>query len=193
MNPEDPGSSARFNRQPLVNAGDDEAAAREFAPVRSRTMLLVARFEDPCAAQTWRVAQSLITLRDQINALAPRRRKDSDGTIGDAAHCGRESDHNPHVRNGAMGIVTALDITHDIAGGCNCAELAERLQHSHDVRIKYVIWNRRMYSSYAHANDGPWVWRPYAGENPHDKHMHVSVVEDERLYDDTTPWIISST
>ena len=193
MNSDDPGHLARIERQPVVNAGDDEAAAREFAPMRLRMMFSVVRFDDPCAAQAWRVAKSLTTLRDQINALAPKRRKDSDGTIGDAAHCHRDSDHNPHVRDGSMGVVTALDITHDVAGGCDCVTLADQLRNSRDERIKYVIWNRRMYSSYVHGEGGPWVWRPYTGSNPHDKHMHVSVAEDKRLYDDTTPWQVSTT
>ena len=60
----------------------------------------------------WRVAQSLIRLRDQINLAAPTRSKASDGTIGDAAHATRDSDHNPWVKEGALGIVTAMDITH---------------------------------------------------------------------------------
>lgn len=30
----------------------------------------------------WRVAKSLLILRDQINQYAPHRNKDSDGTIG---------------------------------------------------------------------------------------------------------------
>jgi hypothetical protein len=139
------------------------------------------------------VAKSLTTLRDQINALAPKRRKDCDGTTGDAAHCGRESDHNPHVRDGSMGVVTALDITHDTAGGCDCAVLTERLRNSQDERIKYVIWDHRMYSSYPHGDSSAWAWRPYSGHNPHDKHMHVSVVEDKRLYDEMTSWKVSAT
>jgi hypothetical protein len=61
----------------------------------------------------WRPAKSLIQLRDQINQIAPNRSKASDGTIGDAAHASRASDHNPWVREGDAGVVTAIDITHD--------------------------------------------------------------------------------
>ncbi|HKV33547.1 MAG TPA: hypothetical protein VJP89_04485, partial [Pyrinomonadaceae bacterium] len=59
----------------------------------------------------WRVAKSLLRLREQINELAPNRSKASDGTIGDAAHASRKSDHNPWVKDGSIGVVTAMDIT----------------------------------------------------------------------------------
>lgn len=31
----------------------------------------------------WRLAKSLVTLREQVNALSPNRSRVSDGTIGD--------------------------------------------------------------------------------------------------------------
>lgn len=71
---------------------------------------------DTEAPPSWRVARALLTLRREVVALAPRRSKASDGTISDAAHQGRNTDHNPWVRDGGVGMVTALDITHDPAG-----------------------------------------------------------------------------
>ena len=68
----------------------------------------------------WRVAQSLETLRFQLNAMAPGRSKASDGGIGDTDHQNRNSDHNPWVLDGSRGVVTARDFTHDPAGGCDC-------------------------------------------------------------------------
>jgi hypothetical protein len=138
------------------------------------------------AADTWRVANALLCLRDQVNIKAPNRSKASDGTIGDAAHARRSSDHNPHVRDGAIGVVTAMDITHDPAHGCDAGRLADALIASRDPRIKYVIWNRRI----ASATVSPWIWRPYSGANPHDKHVHVSVVAEKSLYDDIETWQI---
>jgi beta-lactamase superfamily II metal-dependent hydrolase len=139
---------------------------------------------------SWRAAKSLITLRDQVNQRAPRRSKASDGTIGDAAHCQRTSDHNPWVRDGSVGVVTALDITHDPARGCDANTLAEAIRASRDPRVKYIIWNRRIANSAAIGGSQPWQWRPYGGVNPHTRHVHISVKPDKASYDSTAVWAI---
>lgn len=135
----------------------------------------------------WRVARSLLTLRDQINAAFPNRSKLSDGTIGDAAHATTNSDHNPWVKDGDMGVVTALDITHDPDDGCDCNKIVNALVASRDKRIKYVIWNGRIISS----TISPWVWRTYTGSNQHNKHFHLSVNSTKSLYDSTAAWSIA--
>lgn len=132
---------------------------------------------------TWRLAKSLETLRAQINAAAPGRSKVSDGTIGDAAHASRSSDHNPHVKDGKTGIVTALDITHDPRNGVDAQAIADALKASADPRIKYIIWNKRIWTPAKSPN-----WRPYTGTNPHDKHIHISVLPNQVRYDDGGPW-----
>ncbi len=132
----------------------------------------------------WRVAISLEVLRNQVNAAYPGRRKENDGTIGDAAHQARMSDHNPWVKDGAVGVVTALDITHDPIHGVDTYAIAEALRRSRDRRIKYVISNRRIFSSQLHA----WEWHPYTGANPHDHHVHISVLPNKALYDSQSPW-----
>jgi hypothetical protein len=134
----------------------------------------------------WRPAKSLVRLRDQINQTAPNRSKANDGTIGDAAHAARNSDHNPWVKDGDMGVVTAIDITHDPEDGCDAEQMVQTLVRSRDTRIKYIIWNRRMISSQVQ----PWVWRDYAGKNPHTKHFHLSVKPDKDSYDATDTWQI---
>lgn len=131
-----------------------------------------------------RVAKSLDTLLAQINAMAPGRSILSDGALGDEAHRARKSDHNPD----ANGVVTARDYTHDPAHGMDAGEIAERLRLSKDPRIKYVISNRRIFSS----KQQPWEWREYTGENAHTKHVHVSVMDVPELYDDTKPWLIDA-
>jgi hypothetical protein len=129
---------------------------------------------------TWRVAQSLKKLLAEVDARWPDRRKDSDGTIGDTAHQHRKSDHDPN----SHGVVCALDITHDPKSGCDSYALAEVLRASRDPRIEYVISNRRICSSVVE----PWAWRSYNGSNPHDHHVHISVKQDQTLYDDASPW-----
>ncbi len=132
---------------------------------------------------TWRLAKSLETLREQVNALAPHRSKDSDGSIGDEAHASRASDHNPYIRDHGIGVVRAIDITHDPGGGLDSYALAEILRKNADRRIRYIISNRKI------ANPGQ-AWRKYSGSNPHDHHVHISVSEAKSLYDDTSPWTI---
>lgn len=132
---------------------------------------------------TWRVAKSLDVLLEQINELAPERSKISDGSIGDPRHAAAMSDHNPN----ASGVVCARDFTHDPANGADMNLFGEALRESTDDRLKYVIWDREMFSSYPTSGHAAFSWRPYSGSNPHDKHMHVSVHGD---YDDTRPWQI---
>lgn len=122
----------------------------------------------------WRVARSLDVLLAQLNERAPHRSKVSDGSIGDAAHAARVSDHNPD----AAGIVHARDFTHDPAGGLDCHRLAAQLVASRDARIKYVIWDRRIWQG---------SWQPYSGIDDHTHHLHLSVVAGPAA-DTTTPW-----
>jgi len=127
---------------------------------------------------TWRLAKSLETLRRQINEAAPGRVKTSDGTIGDAAHASRTSDHNA-----VDGVVHAIDITHDPVHGVDCGAIAEALKSSGDPRLKYIIWNRRIWN----PAESP-AWSAYDGKNPHNKHIHVSVPRARTLCDDPRPW-----
>ncbi len=141
---------------------------------------------------SWRVAASLLALRDQVNLAWPGRSRASDGTIGDARHRSRDSDHNPWIEDGAVGVVSALDLTHDRAGGCDMEKVVEAVRASRDRRIKYIIWNRRICSSSAVGNATAWAWRAYGGSNPHDKHAHFSVKASKALYDNPDPWSIGA-
>lgn len=131
----------------------------------------------------WRLAKSLEVLRDQINKAYPNRSKKSDGTIGDAAHASRKSDHNPWVKSNGLGVVTAIDITHDPANGVDGHVLSRQL--ADDPRTKYVIYNFQIYRSYKPKLG----WASYSGTNPHVHHVHLSVRPE--LMDQTTPWPIS--
>lgn len=146
----------------------------------------------PRPAAGWRLAGALEQLRDQVNGWAPNRKKVHDGTIGDAAHAARASDHNP---NGA-GVVTAIDITHDPANNCDGKAIAKSLVSSRDRRVKYIIFNGQIWRSYDRPKSGSrpflaaWMPERYTGPNPHDKHVHISVGATPDLYDDERPWSV---
>jgi hypothetical protein len=139
---------------------------------------------------TWRVARSLDVLLAEINTAAPDRNKISDGSIGDASHATRDSDHNPFViDSNGIGVVRARDFTNDPAGGFDCNDFAPRvaaLMRDHPALGPgaYVIWNRRIWSC-DRDNEG---WRAYTGSNPHEHHCHVSVALAADGYDSSAPW-----
>jgi hypothetical protein len=115
-----------------------------------------------------------VTLRNQVNKRWPKRDKRSDGWIGDKAHAGRQSDHNPDAR----GLVHALDIDADLDPKDPGA--AQRLANqivayaSSGIpganRIKYVVFNDQIASG-TYANS-MWKWR--GSGYGHLRHIHVS-------------------
>lgn len=151
------------------------------------------------AMATWRLAYSLETLRDQVNAAWPNRDRSSDGAIGDAAHAATPSDHNPN----AAGVVCAYDIDTDLDGTDDSSStamdlLVERIRLAPHPDIKYLIYRGRMFSAYARDPYPPFVWRPYTGADPHTSHAHVSVGvgrdgQSVQPYDDRIPWAVPDT
>ena len=145
---------------------------------------------------SWRLARSLIQLRKEIDAAFPERSTRSDGSIGDAAHATRASDHNPWVRDPAGivdGVVTAIDVTDDDASGADMHKLVEWLtQVSRDPRIKYLIHEGRIYSSYPTSSAPAWAARPYSGVNAHKQHLHISVNKEPNRFDDGDAWGVAS-
>lgn len=131
----------------------------------------------------WRLANSLIVLRNEVNQMFPGRSKASDGAIGDARHQGEWfSDHNPNTR----GVVCALDLTQDAAHGADMGPLTEYLRTHRPPALKYMIYNRRICS----AKTG-WAWAPYSGSSAHLEHAHFSVGPTPAQYDDTGTWNVA--
>jgi len=134
--------------------------------------------------RSWRVAASLLALRREINARWPNRDRRTDGTIGDANHCGpgKRSDHCPN----SAGVVRALDVDVDGIPAGWLAEHVRRRGADGDRRLAnggYVIFNRRVASwSY------DWRWRIYNGASPHTDHIHISVSLDASGYDASGAW-----
>ena len=119
----------------------------------------------------WRLAQPAIELGDQVDAAAPTRSKVSDGTIGDAAHSSRSSDHN--VRDG---VVRARDITHD-PGRWDAHAHARRVAAAVLPCVKYIISAGEIWtpSRAKLPKLGRRGWTKYRGANRHDKHAHFSI------------------
>lgn len=130
---------------------------------------------------SWTLAPALDQLFDDVNRLWPTRSKALDGTIGDAAHSARKSEHNPNREPGddvPDGYVTAADIT---KSGVDVARLLAALIG--DKRVWYVIHAGSIYSrTYGFAK------RAYTGSNPHTSHIHVSLRQTREACDDRSPW-----
>ena len=172
------------------NFGDDMEATAEFNG--DNAFSNCEGNPKPKPWKDWRPAKSLVALRKQINSMAPKRNTKSDGMVGDLAHQLNDSDHNPWVWDKVLnkGVVTAIDITHDPAGKCDCNVMAKSLATIKDPRIKYVIWNKKIINASSINGSEPWTWRPYNGKNPHDKHIHISVKCDIDNYDSESRWNI---
>lgn len=137
----------------------------------------------------WRVALALVTLRNQVNAKWPNRDKASDGSIGDAAHAARTSDHNPWITDKkGFGVVSAIDIDADLSPVESVKVLVDALFASRDPRIKYLIFNGKITQRDSHGIIAGWI--DYHGVNAHKHHMHISVKSDPKSYDSTDAWDI---
>lgn len=124
-------------------------------------------------SMSWKLVAGGTTLRDQINHRWPNRDKRSDGSIGDAAHQARQSDHNVDSK----GLVHAIDVDEDLKGSKHDnVWLADqiiaypRMKRAGSSRLKYVVYESQIASgTYA---DHFWTWR---GDNyGHTIHMHIS-------------------
>lgn len=137
----------------------------------------------------WRNCTASVRLVEEVNQRWPNRSRVSDGTVGDAAHATRSSDHNPWLILRGEGIVRARDIT---ANGIDAPWLAEFLRQrgqAGDPRLRgggYIIFNRRITTS-------DWRgWKTYTGTNPHTSHVHVSFSQAPSGFDSANAWGITN-
>ena len=124
---------------------------------------------------SWHLAPALDQLRAEVNALWPNRSKASDGTIGDAAHSARTSDHNPNARRS----VNAIDIT---ASGIDTGKLINAAKAHPSVR--YIIHRGRIMN----RDIGNFQSRHYSGSNPHNTHVHISIYQSATAERRTQSW-----
>jgi hypothetical protein len=114
-----------------------------------------------------------LSMLRQATALAPLRKKASDGLLPSIAHLklSPNSDHNTGL---------AVDLTHDPKHGIDCQDIFQRLKE--DDRVAYLIFNGKIWSrKYKSQGD-----RKYTGSNQHTKHLHVSIRPE--FAGDTSPW-----
>lgn len=137
----------------------------------------------------WVLAPSLCLLVDEFDHAWPGRDHQSDGSIGDARHQNEPggSDHNP-----SNGYVDAVDIDTDLGTG-NMEAVADQLRTSHDPRISYGIFNRRIFRSYDKPSIPAWTWAPYTGTDPHTNHLHLSIRKVAPAREDLHPWSLTTT
>lgn len=111
------------------------------------------------------LAPVLAANRAYLNRLFPNRDKTSDGWVGDTSHAARASDHNPDWDSG--GIVRATDTDKDGLPDPMAVVLAMIVHPS----TNYVIFNHFIWSRVRGFRRAA-----YTGSNPHDKHIHWSIL-----------------
>ena len=125
----------------------------------------------------WFTVPAVTVLGQQITIIRPGVFP-TDGTVASRIHdqVSPTSDHSPD----GDGAVRAIDFGGDTGF---LADTTEQMRLSEDRRIKYVIHNERMFSSYPKPGYPPYTWRPYTGANGHITHAHVSTLAE---FDDVT-------
>lgn len=120
----------------------------------------------------WYLNRSLTTFRDAVNEAYPKRKKHSDGTIGDRAHAASVSEHNPDWD----GSVDAWDMDVNLLGGSTATgtkaekDEVEKLieEFKKQPFAQLVIWDGHIYN----RDIGNWRKRTYSGKNKHTQHVH---------------------
>jgi hypothetical protein len=129
----------------------------------------------------WIKASWIPPLFAAFNAIAPNRSTGSDGTIGDTAHQGSASGHNPDDTPGSnpertdadnIAEVRAADVTVTLnAPGVSMEQIVQRVlaTPAERDRLIYIIFNRRIW-----RKSNGWKQESYSGSNPHTGHAHFS-------------------
>lgn len=124
-------------------------------------------------------APACVAALAEATKLWPTRNTAADGILSSRKHqqVYGTSDHD---------LGNAFDLTHDPNDGVDCNLLSAMLRARVDPRVKYIIWNRRIWNPSISPD-----WRVYDGDNPHTAHMHVSIYASQR--DNLGLWWVLST
>ncbi len=143
----------------------------------------------------WELVPCLEQLRTELNQIAPKRDKTTDGTIGNAAHQKSVSDHNDDeigrvpIRDAdSKHEVHAIDLDTDLREPNLTMEMVvqhtlSRCRTGKEKRLRYVIYNRRIWE----ASNG-WKQRKYIGDSPHTEHAHFSASYETKLEASIASW-----
>lgn len=125
-------------------------------------------------------APALIQLRNEFDQRWPKRDKASDGCCASSTHSTQNptSDHEPGAKGATPGYAHAFDFDEDLDASTHSLMFLVPIL-LRDSRCKYIIYEKQLFYP-----DG--TVRAYTGINPHDKHLHLSILPgatfDKRLW-----------
>ena len=136
-------------------------------------MVRFARSGTNWEGRRWILNPAVDALCGQVEQAFPKAHA-ADGTVASQSHdaVNPSSDHRPYPYTGP-GVVYAVDVGETTEDDGEL--LAEELRRCRDPRLRYVIHESRLFSSYATGSRAAWAWGKYTAANPHTDHVHVSV------------------
>ena len=119
---------------------------------------------------------------DEIEAAYPDRTA-HDGTVASRGHDANnpKSDHRPKPTIG-KGIVRAVDAGEKVEN--DGIVLADAIRATRDERVKYVLHENRIFSSYPRPGRAAWEWATLSIGHP--SHVHTSLTAKADA--DGSPW-----
>ena len=98
-----------------------------------------------------------------------------DGTVASQGHDARSpnSDHRPRPVDASPAVVRAIDVGEKVED--DGEDLFEQLRATRDPRIKYVLHEDKIFSSYARNTRDPW--EVHTQSVGHYSHVHISFTE----------------
>lgn len=144
------------------------------------------------AGSTWKLAPSLVAFIDECDRRWPNRPTKSDGSIGDAGHAARASDHNPDdddADRDPTRWVCAVDLTDASPAQPQPWHILDGIRARRDHRCKYGISEGLAFYSYDKPGRPAWTWVKYDGPNGHFSHGHLSIHNTAKARNDISSWL----